>query len=93
MYITKLVYVEMPTDEVYSKLNALGCITITDYNTIEITKENIEYAINTIIEDAIIGENDITLTELNELLVECLGSDVLEALKDNTIDLVMLVKE
>lgn len=93
MYITKLVYVEMPTDEVYSKLNALGCITITDYNTIEITKENIEYAINNILEDAIMGENDITLTELNELLVECLGSDVLEALNDNTIDLVMLVKE
>ena len=91
MHITKVVYVEMPTDEVYSKLNALGCIEITDYNTIEITKDNIKYAIDTIIENAIMGEDGTTLTELEELLVEGLGSDVLDALKNDTIDLVMLI--
>lgn len=91
MHITKLVYVEMPTDEVYSQLNALGCITITDYGTIEITKENIEYAKETIVENAIVGDEEITLTELDELLVEGLGSDVLEALMNDTIDLVMLI--
>lgn len=90
MHITKLVYAGMPTDENYSVLNATGTLVITDYNTIEITRDSVDYATTLII----MNEYDsISLEDYLFILKETIGSDVYAALMNSEIDLVMLVKE
>lgn len=91
MYITKLVYVEINDvpEELWEELKGMGLIEFTDYDTFELTKDtydNFKYSMTNEPD-----EYEKTWEGLRQELIDCCGSDVIEALEKDEIDLIMFV--
>lgn len=86
MYINKMVYTELTTEQ-YDELNELNILQFTDYNTTEITADWLEEILKDIKEEQGIEK----FMEVLETLNDALGSDVVEMLRKDELDFVMVV--
>ena len=86
MYINKMVFTELTTEQ-YDELNELNILQFTDYNTTEITADHLQETLQEIEEE--LGK-DKTI-EVIETLNDALGSDVVEMLRKDELDFVMVV--
>ena len=86
MYINKMVFTELTTEQ-YDELNELNILQFTDYNTTEITADNLQVVLEEIEEEQ---GKDKTI-EVIEILNDALGSDVVEMLRADELDFVMVV--
>lgn len=91
MYITKLVYVESGDvpEQLWEELKAMNLIQFTDYDTLEITKDNYDNFKENMTNEP--DEYEKTWEGLRQELIDCCGSDVIEALEKDEIDLIMFV--
>ena len=97
--VTKVVYHEVD-DSTRTALRNAGVLDYTDYNTCELTKDSIEFGRKTCeqslddqLESADGDDNAIIniIDEYDEWLANIFGKDVIQALKDEVIDLVMII--
>ena len=86
MYINKTVFTELTTEQ-YDELNELNILQFTDYDTTEITADHLQETLEEIEEEQ---GKDKTL-EVIETLNDALGSDVVEMLRKDELDFVMVV--
>lgn len=86
MYINKMVFTELTTEQ-YDELNELNILQFTDYNTTEITADHLQETLQEIEEEQ---GKDKTI-EVIETLNDALGSDVVEMLRKDELDFVMVV--
>ena len=86
MYISKMVFTELTTEQ-YDELNELNILQFTDYNTTEITADHLQETLEEIEEEQ---GKDKTI-EVIETLNDALGSDVVEMLRKDELDFVMVV--
>ena len=86
MYINKMVFTELTTEQ-YEELNELNIIQFTDYNTTEITADHLQETLEEIEEEQ---GKDKTI-EVIETLNDALGSDVVEMLRKDELDFVLVV--
>ncbi len=86
MYINKMVFTELTTEQ-YDELNELNILQFTDYNTTEITADHLQETLEEIEEEQ---GKDKTI-EVIETLNDALGSDVVEMLRKDELDFVMVV--
>ena len=86
MYINKMVFTELTTEQ-YDKLKELNILQFTDYNTTEITADHLQETLEEIEEEQ---GKDKTI-EVIETLNDALGSDVVEMLRKDELDFVMVV--
>ena len=86
MYINKMVFTELTTEQ-YDELNELNILQFTDYNTTEITADHLQETLQEIKEEQ---GKDKTI-EVIETLNDALGSDVVEMLRADELDFVMVV--
>lgn len=86
MYINKMVFTELTTEQ-YDELNELNILQFTDYNTTEITADHLQETLQEIKEEQ---GKDKTI-EVIETLNDALGSDVVEMLRKDELDFVMVV--
>ena len=86
MYINKMVFTELTTEQ-YDELNELNILQFTDYNTTEITADHLQETLEEIEEEQ---GKDKTI-EVIETLNDTLGSDVVEMLRKDELDFVMVV--
>ena len=86
MYINKMVFTELTTEQ-YDELNELNILQFTDYNTTEITADHLQETLREIKEEQ---GKDKTI-EVIETLNDALGSDVVEMLRKDELDFVMVV--
>ena len=86
MYINKMVFTELTTEQ-YDELNELNILQFTDYNTTEITADHLQETLQEIEEEQ---GKDKTI-EVIETLNDALGSDVVEMLRADELDFVMVV--
>lgn len=86
MYINKMVFTELTTEQ-YDELNELNILQFTDYNTTEITADWLEEILKEIKEEQGIEK----FTEVLEIVEDALGSDVVEMLRKDELDFVMVV--
>ena len=86
MYINKMVLTELTTEQ-YDELNELNILQFTDYNTTEITADHLQETLREIKEEQ---GKDKTI-EVIETLNDALGSDVVEMLRKDELDFVMVV--
>lgn len=86
MYINKMVFTELTTEQ-YDELNELNILQFTDYNTTEITADHLQETLEEIEEEQ---GKDKTI-EVIETLNDALGSDVVEMLRKDGLDFVMVV--
>lgn len=91
MYITKLVYVEINDvpEELWEELKGMGLIEFTDYDTFELTKDTYDNFKENMTNEP--DEYEKTWAGLRQELIDCCGSDVIEALEKGEIDLIMFV--
>ena len=86
MYINKMVFTELTTEQ-YDELNELNILQFTDYNTTEITADHLQETLEEIEEEQ---GKDKTI-EVIETLNDALGSDVVEMLRKDELDFVLVV--
>ena len=86
MYTNKMVFTELTTEQ-YDELNELNILQFTDYNTTEITADHLQETLEEIEEEQ---GKDKTI-EVIETLNDALGSDVVEMLRKDELDFVMVV--
>lgn len=86
MYINKMVFTELTTEQ-YDELNELNILQFTDYNTTEITADHLQETLQEIKEEQGIEK----FTEVLEIVEDALGSDVVEMLRKDELDFVMVV--
>ena len=86
MYISKMVFTELTTEQ-YDELNELNILQFTDYNTTEITADHLQETLEEIEEEQ---GKDKTI-EVIETLNDALGSDVVEMLRKDELDFVLVV--
>ena len=86
MYISKMVFTELTTEQ-YDELNELNILQFTDYGTTEITADWLEEILKDIKEEQGIEK----FMEVLEIVEDALGSDVVEMLRKNELDFVMVV--
>lgn len=86
MYINKMVFTELTTEQ-YDELNELNILQFTDYNTTEITADHLQETLQEIKEEQGIEK----FTEVLEIVEDALGSDVVEMLRADELDFVMVV--
>ena len=86
MYINKMVFTELTTEK-YDELNELNILQFTDYNTTEITADHLQETLEEIEEEQ---GKDKTI-EVIETLNDALGSDVVEMLRKDELDFVLVV--
>ena len=86
MYINKMVFTELTTEQ-YDELNELNILQFTDYNTTEITADHLQETLQEIKEEQ---GKDKTI-EVIETLNDALGSDVVEMLRKDELDFVLVV--
>ena len=86
MYINKMVFTELTTEQ-YDELNELNILQFTDYDTTEITADHLQETLEEIKEEQ---GKDKTI-EVIETLNDALGSDVVEMLRKDELDFVMVV--
>ena len=86
MYINKTVFTELTTEQ-YDELNELNILQFTDYNTTEITADHLQETLEEIEE----GQGKDKTIEVIETLNDALGSDVVEMLRKDELDFVMVV--
>ena len=86
MYINKMVFTELTTGQ-YDELNELNILQFTDYNTTEITADHLQETLEEIEEE----QGKDKTTEVIEALNDALGSDVVEMLRKDELDFVMVV--
>lgn len=86
MYINKMVFTELTTEQ-YDELNELNILQFTDYNTTEITADHLQETLQEIEEE----QGKDKTTEVIETLNDALGSDVVEMLRKDELDFVMVV--
>ena len=86
MYINKMVFTELTTEQ-YDELNELNILQFTDYNTTEITADHLQETLEEIEEE----QGKDKTTEVIEALNDALGSDVVEMLRKDELDFVMVV--
>ena len=86
MYVNKMVFAEI-TREQEQELSEMRILQFTDYNTNEITAENLQTRLEEIEEEQ--GEGKFT--EVLEIVNNAIGSDVTEMLRNNQLDFVMVV--
>ena len=86
MYINKMVFTELTTEQ-YDELNELNILQFTDYNTTEITADHLQETLEEIKEEQ---GKDKTM-EVIETLNDALGSDVVEMLRKDELDFVLVV--
>ena len=86
MYINKMVFTELTTEQ-YDELNELNILQFTDYNTTEITADHLQETLEEIEEEQ---GKDKTI-EVIETLNDALGSDVVEMLRKDELDFVIVV--
>lgn len=86
MYINKMVFTELTTEQ-YDELNELNILQFTDYNTTEITADHLQETLEEIEEE----QGKDKTTEVIETLNDALGSDVVEMLRKDELDFVMVV--
>ena len=86
MYINKMVFTELTTGQ-YDELNELNILQFTDYNTTEITADHLQETLEEIEEEQ---GKDKTI-EVIETLNDALGSDVVEMLRKDELDFVLVV--
>ena len=86
MYISKMVFTELTTGQ-YDELNELNILQFTDYNTTEITADHLQETLEEIEEE----QGKDKTTEVIEALNDALGSDVVEMLRKDELDFVMVV--
>ena len=86
MYVNKMVFAEMTTEQ-FQQLEEMNILQFTDYNTNEITADNLQVRLEEIEEEQ---GKDKTI-EVIETLNDALGSDVVEMLRKDELDFVMVV--
>lgn len=86
MYINKMVFTELTTEQ-YDELNELNILQFTDYGTTEITADHLQETLQEIKEEQGIEK----FTEVLENVEDALGSDVVEMLRKDELDFVMVV--
>lgn len=86
MYINKMVFTELTTEQ-YDELNELNILQFTDYGTTEITADHLQETLEEIEEEQ---GKDKTI-EVIETLNDALGSDVVEMLRKDELDFVLVV--
>ena len=86
MYVNKMVFAEI-TREQEQELSEMRILQYTDYNTNEITADNLQVRLEEIKEEQ--GEGKFT--EVLEIVNSAIGSDVTEMLRNNQLDFVMVV--
>ncbi len=86
MYVNKMVFAEI-TGEQEQELSEMRILQFTDYNTNEITADNLQVRLEEIKEEQ--GEGKFT--EVLEIVNNAIGSDVTEMLRNNQLDFVMVV--
>ena len=86
MYVNKMVFAEI-TREQEQELAEMRILQFTDYNTNEITADNLQVRLEEIKEEQ--GEGKFT--EALEIVNDAIGSDVTEMLRNNQLDFVMVV--
>ena len=86
MYVNKMVFAEI-TREQEQELSEMRILQYTDYNTNEITADNLQVRLEEIEEEQ--GEDEFT--EVLEIVNDAIGSDVTEMLRNNQLDFVMVV--
>ena len=86
MYINKMVFTELTTEQ-YDELNELNILQFTDYNTTEITADHLQETLEEIEEE----QGKDKTTEVIETLNDALGSDVVEMLRKDELDFVLVV--
>ncbi len=86
MYVNKMVFTEI-TREQEQELAEMCILQYTDYNTNEITADNLQVRLEEIKEEQ--GEGKFT--EVLEIVNSAIGSDVTEMLRNNQLDFVMVV--
>ena len=86
MYVNKMVFAEMTTEQ-FQQLEEMNILQFTDYNTNEITADNLQVRLEEIEEEQ--GEDEFT--EALEIVNDAIGSDVTEMLRNNQLDFVMVV--
>ena len=86
MYINKMVFTELTTEQ-YDELNELNILQFTDYDTTEITADHLQAALEEIEEE----QGKDKAIEVIEALNDALGSDVVEMLRKDELDFVLVV--
>ena len=86
MYVNKMVFTEI-TREQEQELSEMRILQFTDYNTNEITADNLQVRLEEIEEEQ--GEEEFT--KVLEIVNNAIGSDVTEMLRNNQLDFVMVV--
>ena len=86
MYINKMVFTELTTEQ-YDELNELNILQFTDYDTTEITADHLQETLEEIEEEQ---GKDKTIGVI-ETLNDALGSDVVEMLRKDELDFVLVV--
>ena len=86
MYVNKMVFTEI-TREQEQELAEMRILQFTDYNTNEITADNLQVRLEEIKEE----QGEEKFTEVLEIVNNAIGSDVTEMLRNNQLDFVMVV--
>lgn len=86
MYVNKMVFTEI-TGEQEQELSEMRILQFTDYNTNEITADNLQTRLEEIEEE----QGKEKFTEVLEIVNSAIGSDVTEMLRNNQLDFVMVV--
>ena len=86
MYVNKMVFAEI-TREQEQELAEMRILQFTDYNTNEITADNLQVRLEEIEEE----QGKEKFTEALEIVKDAIGSDVTEMLRNNQLDFVMVV--
>ena len=86
MYVNKMVFTEI-TGEQEQELSEMRILQFTDYNTNEITADNLQTRLEEIEEE----QGKEKFTEALEIVNDAIGSDVTEMLRNNQLDFVMVV--
>lgn len=86
MYVNKMVFTEI-TGEQEQELSEMRILQYTDYNTNEITADNLQTRLEEIEEE----QGKEKFTEALEIVNDAIGSDVTEMLRNNQLDFVMVV--
>lgn len=86
MYVNKMVFAEI-TREQEQELSEMRILQFTDYNTNEITADNLQTRLEEIEEE----QGKEKFTEALEIVNDAIGSDVTEMLRNNQLDFVTVV--
>lgn len=86
MKISKMVFTELTTEQ-YDKLNELNILQFTDYNTTEITADNLQVILKEIEEE----QGKEKFIEVLEIIEDAIGSDIVEMLRSDKLDFVMVI--